>query len=145
MQYAKVYAAAGVPLTYVGPENEATFSVGQDSMIMSPAQTANFMEVLGTTLAGSGLSTRAECCASVGWDYAQQYAAAIEADKAADAATALFTSHGYFVAPTHGSKAGPNRSGRPNGPRSASRPGTRPGTTARRRRGSLGHRTSTPA
>ena len=53
----------------------------------------------GHTLAQSGLSTRAECCASVGWDYAQQYAAAIEADKAADAATALFTSHGYFVAP----------------------------------------------
>ena len=50
---------------------------------MSPAQTANFMAVLGTTLARSGLSTRAECCASIGWNYAQQYAAAIEADKAA--------------------------------------------------------------
>ncbi|MGO9660499.1 MAG: glycoside hydrolase family 30 beta sandwich domain-containing protein [Acidimicrobiales bacterium] len=87
-------------LTYVGPENEANFSVGQDSMIMSPAQTANLMEVLGTTLARSGLLTRAECCASVGWNYAQQYAAAIEADKAADAATAMFTSHGYFVTPS---------------------------------------------
>jgi O-glycosyl hydrolase len=100
VQYAKDYAAAGVPLSYVGPENEANLSVGQDSMIMSPAQTANFMEVLGTTLARSGLSTRAECCASVGWDYAQQYATAIEADQVADAATALFTSHGYFVAPS---------------------------------------------
>ncbi len=99
VQYAKDYAAAGVPLSYVGPENEANFSVGQDSMIMSPVQTAKFMEVLGATLTRSGLSTRAECCASVGWDYAQQYAAAIEADKSANAATALFTSHGYFVAP----------------------------------------------
>ncbi len=99
VRYAKDYAAAGVPLSYVGPENEANLSVGQDSMIMSPAQTANFMAVLGTTLARSGLSTRAECCASVGWGYAQQYATAIEDDKAADAATALFTSHGYFVAP----------------------------------------------
>ncbi len=99
VQYAKDYAAAGVPLSYVGPENETTIAPPQDSMIMSPAQTANFMAILGATLARSGLSTRAECCASIGWNYAQQFAAAIETDKAANTATALFTSHGYFVAP----------------------------------------------
>ena len=66
---------------------------------MSPAQTANFMAILGATLARSGLSTRAECCASISWNYAQQYAAAIETDKPANTATALFTSHGYFAAP----------------------------------------------
>jgi O-glycosyl hydrolase len=99
VQYAEDYAAAGVPLTYVGPENETTLAPPQDSMIMSPAQTANLMEFLGATLARSGLSTRAECCASIGWNYAQQFAAAIETDKAASTATALFTSHGYFVAP----------------------------------------------
>jgi len=99
VQYAKDYAAAGVPLSYLGPENEGNLSVPQDSMVMSPAQTASFMEILGATLARSGLSTRAECCATEGWNYAQQYAAAIETDKAADRATALFTSHGYFAAP----------------------------------------------
>jgi O-glycosyl hydrolase len=99
VQYAKDYAAAGVPLTYVGPENEANLSVGQDSMIMSPAQTANMMGILAATLARSGLSARAECCATESWSYAQQYAAAIETDKAANMATALFTSHGYFAAP----------------------------------------------
>jgi O-glycosyl hydrolase len=98
VQYAEDYAAAGVPLSYVGPENEGNLPVGfQDSMIMNPAQTANFMGILGATLARSGLSTRAECCATIGWNYAQQYAAAIEADQAANAATPLFTSHGYFV------------------------------------------------
>jgi len=97
VQYAKDYAAAGVPLSYVGPENETTIAPPQDSMIMSPAQTANFMAILGQALAKSGLSTRAECCASIGWNYAQQYAAAIEADEQANAATPLFTSHGYFV------------------------------------------------
>ena len=96
-QYAKDYAAAGVPLSYVGPENETTIAPPQDSMIMSPAQTADLMAILGATLARSGLSTRAECCASIGWNYAQQYAAAIEKDTAAAAGTALFTSHGYFV------------------------------------------------
>ncbi len=99
VQYAKDYAAAGVPLSYVGPENEGNLSVPQDSMSMSPAQTANFMQVLGATLARSGLSTRAECCATISWKYAQQYAAAIETDKAANTATELFTSHGYFAAP----------------------------------------------
>ena len=108
VQYAKDYAAAGVPLSYLGPENEANpppagaqsgGSGGIDHMVMSAAQTANFMEILGSALAQSGLSTRAECCASISWDYAQQYAAAIEADKAANAATAVFTSHGYFEAP----------------------------------------------
>ena len=64
---------------------------------MTPAQTANFMAILGATLARSGLSTRAECCASISWNYAQTYAAAIETDEAANTATALFTSHGYFV------------------------------------------------
>lgn len=108
VQYAKDYAAAGVALTYVGPENEANPPPGvpgaggpppQDSMIMTSAQTANFMPILGAALVRSGLSTRAECCASISWAYAQQYAVAIEADEAANAATSLFTSHGYFVAP----------------------------------------------
>jgi O-glycosyl hydrolase len=105
VQYAKDYAAAGVPLTYVGPENEGNLSVAQDSMIMSPAQTADFMAILGATVARSGLSTRAECCATIGWDYAQKYVAAIETDKLANTATALFTSHGYFVAPDSPLKA----------------------------------------
>jgi O-glycosyl hydrolase len=99
VQYAKDYAAAGVPLTYVGPENETTIAPPQDGMIMSPAQTVNLMGILGATLARSGLSTRAECCASISWNYAQQFAAAIETDQAANTATALFTSHGYYAAP----------------------------------------------
>ena len=99
VQYARDYAAAGVPLTSLGPENEGNLSVPQDSMIMSPAQTANFMTILGATLRRSGLPTRAECCATEGWSYAQQYAAAIETGKQANTATALFTSHGYFAGP----------------------------------------------
>jgi O-glycosyl hydrolase len=98
-QYAKDYAAAGVPLSYVGPENEANIGPGYDSMIMSPAQTADFMQYLGPTLAFSGLRTQAECCATEGWDLAQQYAAAIEADPLANFWTPLFTSHGYTEAP----------------------------------------------
>ena len=100
VQYAKDYAAAGIPLTYLGPENEANLSTSYDSMQMSPSQTASFLDVLGPTLASSGLSTKMECCATEGWDYAQQYAAAIEADSTANADTAVFTSHGYTAPPT---------------------------------------------
>jgi len=99
VQYAKDYAAAGDPLTYIGPENEANLSTSYDSMQMSPSQTANFLDVLGPTLASSGLSTQMECCATEGWDYAQQYASAIESDPTALAGTAAFTSHGYTEAP----------------------------------------------
>jgi O-glycosyl hydrolase len=103
-QYASDYAAAGIPLSYVGPENEANIGPGYDSMLLSPTQTADFMPYLGHALAAAHLgtarlTTKAECCATEGWDYAQQYAAAIEADPAARAATPLFTSHGYTAPP----------------------------------------------
>ena len=98
-RYAADYAAAGDPLRYVGPENEANIGPGYDSMIMTPDQTANLLQFLGPTMARSGLATRAECCATEGWDYAQQYAAAIESDPLANAFTPLFTSHGYTEAP----------------------------------------------
>lgn len=100
VQYAKDYAAAGVPLSYLGPENEANLSTSYDSMQMSPSQTANLLDVLGPALASSGLSTKMECCATEGWDFAQQYVSAIEADSTANAATPVFTSHGYTAAPT---------------------------------------------
>jgi O-glycosyl hydrolase len=100
VQYAKDYSAAGDPLSYIGPENEANLSTSYDSMQMSPSQTASMLDVLGPTLASSGLSTKMECCATEGWDFAQQYAAAIEADPTALADTAVFTSHGYTEAPT---------------------------------------------
>jgi O-glycosyl hydrolase len=98
-RYARDYAAAGIRLSYAGPENEANIGPGYDSMLLSPAQTADFMPYLGHALAAARLGTQAECCATEGWDYAQQYAAAIEADPAARAATPLFTSHGYTAPP----------------------------------------------
>ena len=99
-QYAADYSAAGDPLTYIGPENEANLSTSYDSMQLSPAQTAQFIDTLGPTMAGSGLSTQVECCATEGWDYASQYANAIEADSTAASYTKVFTSHGYTSAPT---------------------------------------------
>jgi O-glycosyl hydrolase len=39
VQYAKDYAAAGVPLSYIGFENEANLAPTYDGMVMTPAQT----------------------------------------------------------------------------------------------------------
>ena len=90
----------GVPLTYLGPSNEANFAPSYDSMAMSPSQMASVLDVLGPTLAASGLPTQVECCATEGWDYAPQYAAAIEADPTAAGLHAVFTGHGYTRRPT---------------------------------------------
>src|ERR1700691_6256147 len=54
-QYAKDYAAAGDPLSYGGPENEANIGPGYDRLVMTPTQSANFIELLGPTLLRSGL------------------------------------------------------------------------------------------
>jgi O-glycosyl hydrolase len=100
VQYARDYARAGVPLSYIGFENEANLAPGYDGMVMTPDQTADFAPVIGQALAQSGLWTRLECCATEGWDYATQYASAIEADPAALSYVSLFTSHGYTEWPT---------------------------------------------
>ncbi|HEU5429049.1 MAG TPA: RICIN domain-containing protein [Actinocrinis sp.] len=100
VQYGKDYAAAGVPLTYLGPSNEPDYTTNYDSMSMSPAQMASVIDVLGPTLKNSGLSAQVSCCAATGWPKAGQYAQAIESDPTALADTAVATGHGYSGAPT---------------------------------------------
>ncbi len=100
-QHAADYSVADVPLSYIGPANEPNFGPeSYDGMTLSPMQMANLLDVLGPTMASSGLPTKVECCATEGWDFAQQYAAAIESDPTANAGTKVFTSHGYTKAPT---------------------------------------------
>ena len=100
IQYAKDYAAAGVPLTYLGPTNEPDFSASYDSMTMSGAQLASLLDVVGPAVRSSGLTTQIECCDATGWPNSASYASAIEGDSTALADTAVFSSHGYSGAPT---------------------------------------------
>jgi O-glycosyl hydrolase len=100
VQYARDYADAGIPLSDLGFENEANLAPDYDGMVLDPTQTADFVPVIGQALARSGLHTKLECCATEGWDYAQQYAAAIEANPAALKYVSAFTSHGYTEWPT---------------------------------------------
>jgi O-glycosyl hydrolase len=100
IQYAKDYAAAGVPLTFIGPANEPDFSASYDSMTMSGSQLASLLDVVGPAVKNSGLSTQIECCDATGWPNSASYASAIEGDSTALADTAVFSSHGYSGAPT---------------------------------------------
>ena len=100
IQYAKDYAAAGVPLTYIGPANEPDFSASYDSMTMSASQIASLLDVVGPAVKNSGLSTQIECCDATGWPNTASYASAVEGDPTALADTAVFSSHGYSGAPT---------------------------------------------
>jgi O-glycosyl hydrolase len=100
VQYAQDYAADGVNLNYLGFENEANLAPSYSGMVLTPAQTANFADVLGPTLSSSGLSTQLECCAAEGWDYAASYTSAIGSDPVANSYVKLITSHGYTSPPT---------------------------------------------
>jgi len=73
VQYARDYANAGVPLSYIGPSNEPDFSASYDSMTMSGAQMASLLDVVGPTVKNSGLSTQVECCAATGWPNAGKW------------------------------------------------------------------------
>jgi O-glycosyl hydrolase len=100
VQYAKDYQADGINLSYIGFENEANLSPDYSGMTLTPSQTANFADVVGPTLAASGLPTKLECCAAEGWNYAASYTSAITSDPVADSYVQLITSHGYTQAPT---------------------------------------------
>lgn len=99
VQYAKDYAADGLPLKYIGFVNEPNFTATYASMVLTPAQTAEEADVVGPTLAGSGVATHLECCAPTGWDQIPSYASAIESDSSASHYVTLFTGHGYTAPP----------------------------------------------
>lgn len=100
VQYARDYAAVGLPLEFIDFENEANLAApGYTSMVMTPRQTADFAPVLGAALARSGLPTRIQCCDTEGWNYAARYARALEASRPAARTVKTFSSHGYTKAP----------------------------------------------
>lgn len=100
VQYLLDYRAHGISVEYLGFENEPTLATAYTSMVMSPRQTVEFIGVLGSALAGSGLHTQVECCDTEGWGSAVHYVRAIEADRLASDEVGVFTSHGYTRPPT---------------------------------------------
>jgi glucuronoarabinoxylan endo-1,4-beta-xylanase len=100
VQHAKFWSAAGVTPTYLGFVNEPSLTATYSSMLVNASQATSFLSVLGPTLSASGLSTKATCCDTLGFNLLPAYVTAVGGNSAANAAVGLFTSHGYSNAPT---------------------------------------------
>jgi O-glycosyl hydrolase len=98
---ARDFARAGFPLQAIDPVNEPEFSAPYPSMLMTPAQAANFVPFLGRALQADGLNTQVACCDDEGWDYAAQHAQAVLSSPAAARYVGLITGHGYASPPTY--------------------------------------------
>lgn len=100
VQYVKDYASDGINLTGIDFVNEPSFNASYSSMVMTGAQNADFIKVLGPTLQNAGLSTHVICCDSEGWNLASGDVSAITSDPTALSYVNNFSSHGYTAAPT---------------------------------------------
>jgi glucuronoarabinoxylan endo-1,4-beta-xylanase len=98
-QYARDYASAGVPLTYIGAFNEPDYTTTYSSMSMNPTQTADMIRFLKPTLSAAGLSPKVICCDPTGWPQAQNYASGVANNSSASSTVDIFSSHGYSGAP----------------------------------------------
>jgi glucuronoarabinoxylan endo-1,4-beta-xylanase len=103
---AAAFAQAGMPLLAVDFVNEPEIGPGYASMLMTPAQAADFVPHLGRALQAAGLSTTVACCDAEGWanstgfDGAQAYTEAVLSNPQSARYVGLITSHGYTSAPT---------------------------------------------
>jgi glucuronoarabinoxylan endo-1,4-beta-xylanase len=100
VQYIKDYASSGVNLSSIDFVNEPSFNASYSSMIMTGAQNADFIKILGPTIKNAGLSTKIVCCDSEGWNLASGDVSAITSDPTALSFVNNFSSHGYTAAPT---------------------------------------------
>jgi len=98
--YIQDYQSVGINITNIDFVNEPNLATSYSSMVMTPAQTADFVKVLGPTLAAAHLRTRITCCDAEGWDLAPGYTSAIINDPVANRYVGVISSHGYTAAPT---------------------------------------------
>jgi glucuronoarabinoxylan endo-1,4-beta-xylanase len=100
VQYLRFYAQSGIPISLVGFLNEPDLTESYASMTSDGASAAEFLKVLGPTLARAGLSTRIACCDVAGWSQSAPYLQAILSDAAAARWLDVVTAHGYESPPT---------------------------------------------
>ena len=99
VQHAKNWASQGVAPAFLGFANEPSLTASYSSMLVDPSQAASFLSVLSPTLKASGLSTKATCCDTLGFNLLPSYTSSVNANSAAVSDLGAFTSHGYSGAP----------------------------------------------
>jgi O-glycosyl hydrolase len=100
VQYAKFYRQEGIKITDLGFTNEPDFTATYASMRFTPAQAAEFLKVLGPTVARSRMPIKLVCCDSFGWTEQAAYTAGIQADPQAARWVTTHTGHSYASRPT---------------------------------------------
>ncbi|MDR0344004.1 MAG: hypothetical protein LBI49_13050 [Nocardiopsaceae bacterium] len=100
------FAQNGIPLRAVGFVNEPEIGPSYASMLMTPAQAADFVPYLGRALAAQHLRTRVACCDAEGWTDAAAYTQAVLGSPAAARYVGLITGHGYTAPPVSPLPAG---------------------------------------
>lgn len=97
VQYIRDYKSNGIATTHIGFANEPNLKTSYSSMLIDPAQAANFAKVLGLTLRASPFHPQIVCCEAEGWNLAQSYTNGITSDPNSN--VNVISSHGYTGAP----------------------------------------------
>ncbi|GAP86292.1 putative glycoside hydrolase family 30 protein [Rosellinia necatrix] len=98
VQYVKYYLEAGVAITHLGFLNEPELTTSYASMRSSGSQAADFIKVLGPTLARANLSSTVgiACCDAEGWS---SQAGMLGQLASVDGYLSTITAHAYTSAP----------------------------------------------
>jgi glucosylceramidase len=98
VQYLQFYQGDGIAITDLGPFNEPNltgdFTPHYSSMQMSPGQAADFVGILGNSIAAAGFSSRVACCDTGSWHRVQEYLDGIDAS-ASSPWLSVVTGHAY--------------------------------------------------
>jgi O-glycosyl hydrolase len=98
LQYVRFYADEGIEIDDLGFTNEPDWTASYSSMLFSPEQAVDFVNVLGPAIdaaAPSGRDLNLVCCDSFGWGQASGYSQAIEADPQAAQRVDIHSGHSY--------------------------------------------------
>lgn len=95
VQYIQNYKSDGIAITHIGFANEPNLKTSYSSMLMNPAQAADFAKVLGSALRASPFRAQIVCCEEEGWAQAPSYTNAISSDPNVN----IISSHGYTGGP----------------------------------------------
>ncbi|KAI1289104.1 glycoside hydrolase family 30 protein [Xylaria venustula] len=97
VQYIKYYLEANVTITHVGFLNEPELTTSYASMRSSGSQAADFIKILGPTLASANLSSVGiTCCDAEGWS---SQAGMISSLSSVDQYISTITAHSYTSSP----------------------------------------------
>ncbi|WP_198586763.1 carbohydrate binding domain-containing protein [Glycomyces xiaoerkulensis] len=101
IRYAEFYEQEGIEITDIGFTNEPDYTTSYASMRFDYEQINDFVQVMGPTIAESGIDADLVCCDSFGWDEQTGYTEAIEADPEAAQWVDIHAGHSYASASNH--------------------------------------------